>query len=221
MKRRHFIKLIPSVAFPALLLPRKSFAAPGINRSPAYRAAASVIASSGGGGSCPADGSPSQASTGTSECCFAGNTANDIYAGQMNWNDAGTARTICKLAFTLKAYGDISGLTYHAYICSTSGFNINTGTPLATSNAVAGTNSWNGTSVYPHFTFASPYTTAGNAGTLYALVFGCGSSDGANHVSFQTGPTSIPGYYDTFQTGGGCAATCGGTSDIGIEIYWQ
>lgn len=208
-----------AISIAALLIALATAAAPGLGRSPAFQAAGnrSVSGAGGGGGaSCPADGSPSLASTGTGECCFAGNAAN-YYAGQV-WNDGGTPRTICKAGFNLKAYGSaMASSTFHAYIMTFTGGNITSGSPLATSDAVTGSSGWNGGNVV--FTFSTPFLTS--ASVNYVLCYSCGTVDSTGATSYQSGASSINGYYDTWNAAGSCQSTCSGTADMGISIYWQ
>jgi len=189
-------------------------------RNPGFIGGLQSGAASGGGG-CPADGSPSTNTTGSTGYAFLPINSAEIYIGQNQWTDDGTPRTICKVGFQLtKNSGDISGKTFTAYIYtnySTGNFYINAGSPSATSTGILGTNTWSGTMV--RFSFPTPFTTTANQ--QYAIVVNCGAEDGANNVQFDKGASSqITGYAEYFDAAGVPGLTSG-TADVVMEIYWQ
>jgi hypothetical protein len=193
---------LPSVAFPQILLQGRK----AVRFPPA----------GGGGGSCPADGSPSSATTGSSLFAFLPFPLFE-YVGQSNWDDSASPVTICKLGFQLTlASGSISGKTFKAYIYANSGANIVPASPLATSNGVTGSNAWSATMV--RFTFPTPFLTT--ASTKYALVCNGGAPDASNYASLDNSAGStIPGFRDFFD-GSGNANFASGTTDCVMEIYW-
>lgn len=181
-------------------------------------AAAGVAAASGG--SCPADGSPSVSTTGSTPFGYVGYDATFQMTGHAGWNDGGTARTICKVGFQLTASGTINTKTYTAYIYAAgAGNTITVASPLATSNGVTGVNSWAAAMV--RFTFPTPYTTAGNAGTGYCFVMRTTANSTTNYVyNDECTTNTIPGVAMIW-TSAGADSQQEPVNDAVVEIYWQ
>lgn len=165
------------------------------------------------GGSCPADGSPSAENDANTLSSVWG--AGRLYYGQSRWTDGGTPRTICKLGFKLT--GATAGSSnFNATIWTNSvAPNFNLGTLQATSDVVAGSNSWNGTWVY--FSFSTPFLTTANV--AYALLVSPTVARASNDMNGFHDNTALPGYRDDFSAAG--AASFAGGNDAGIKIYWQ
>lgn len=137
-----------------------------------------TIAAGGGGGSCPADGSPSfEQDTGNGEQHIGLNTDN-WYGGQKNWSDA-SARDICKLAFKIKTI--IGTITTFDYVAEIFTMNVNAlNASLGISNVVSGSAMVAG--AFSVFTFATPVSLS--ASTNYGLtIHKTGSTaDGSNYI---------------------------------------
>lgn len=183
-------------------------------RNPAYVALLNTRSAAAGGGSCPADGSPSTSQAGVTGWIQVNKDA--PYAGQVyqeasNWQ-------ICKVAFKLTAIGTISGKTLTAYVYALDGSgDISTGSPLATSDSVTGNNSWSNVDVF--FTFPTPPTLTG--GVNYAIVvFISGGTDASNYIQtyYNVGGGSIAGYAVAF-FGSGASFDAGANDDLAIKIY--
>ena len=216
--RRSFLRTGIKAALAASLAPWIAHAQASFRLQQAI-ASAGVAATSGA--SCPADGSPSVSTTGSTTLCYLSFDNTAFYSGQTIWNDGGTARTICKLGFKLSlSGGSVTGKTYTAYIFSSAaGGDITPASPLATSNTVAGSDSWSDTLV--RFTFPTPYTTAGNAGTLYALCLGVsGGADASNYITPKRTTTDQTTGSMAYFSNTGVAAR-DDDFDAVIEIYWQ
>lgn len=175
----------------------------------------------GGGGSCPVDGSPSLTSDQTNETMGVARADASFYAGQNQWNDGGTPRTICKLGFKVTALeGDLSGLTYVSYIFANTVNNFNPASPVATSTGRLGTSlivGWN------YWSFPTPFLTT--ASQNYALVITPNSHHLSNNIWLAGRDTdNIAGYPEIFDSAGvinfGPTHPASLTGDIGIKIFW-
>lgn len=162
---------------------------------------------------CPADDSPSQESNQINEAFRCGSSTDNRRTGMAKWEDGGTPRTICKLAFEISDIeGDVSAKNFHAQIYTMTTGNL--GVLQATSAALTGVVATG----WLVFNFPTPFTTV--PGTLYALIFGQEAADPANYVWVIAGDTDlIPGYRELFSDAG--AGNFGnGTTDQSIRIYW-
>lgn len=177
----------------------------------------------GGGGSsaplaCPADTAPSSTSDQTTEQIGVARADASYYAGQAQWTDGGTPRTICKLGFKTTAIdGNITAKTFKAYIFSMTGDNLNT--IQATSTGISGAAivvGWN------YFTFPTPFLTS--ASVKYALVITPDSHDLANNIWLPARDTdNILGYPEIFTSLGVANFTPGhpaSVGDVGLKIFW-
>lgn len=137
------------------------------------------------------------------------------YVGQWSY-DPGSDISICKITLILKSAGTISGNNYTVDIYTLGG-----GTPsaldtlLGSSEAVAGNNSWDNTSV--DFSFSS--AVAASSGTNYAIVLrSSGAASDTNTVgvshSDAGGLTGYRGSWNSSKTGTGW-----GTDDVRMTIY--
>jgi hypothetical protein len=165
--------------------------------------------------SCPPDGSPSAQSDQSTEAYRCGQVTGNQFVGQAAWNDGGTPRTICKLAFEISTIeGTVSGKTYNAKIYTLSGGNL--GTLQATSDNTSGPTATG----WFVLQFSTPFTTS--ASVNYALIFGPTAVDSMNLVWVTAGDTdNIAGYKEVFDGGTGAASFGGGSNDGSIRIYWQ
>jgi hypothetical protein len=164
---------------------------------------------------CPADGSPSSQTDQSTQAYRCGQTTDDINTGMSGWNDGGTPRTICKLAFETTAInGDVSAKTYTAKIYTLSGANL--GALQATSDNVTGV----AAAGWIVFQFSTPFTTS--ASTSYALIFGPASADASNFVWVPaTDSDNIAGHREIFNSAGAADFGGGNDTDQSIRIYWQ
>jgi hypothetical protein len=206
MKRRTFLKH-GAIWAPALI---------GLTAKGAIVIAGSPRSSTSiaGGGSCPADGSPSSESDQATAALACGRAAANHFAGHAAWNDGGVSRTICKLGFEVGAIdGTVTGKTYTAYIYTMTGFDLNA--VQATSTGIAGP----AATGWIYFSFPTPFATGG-ASTPYAFVVTPGSVDSTNDIWFNANDTNnITGYRESFTSGG--AFDNGSGNDCSIRIYWQ
>lgn len=163
----------------------------------------------GGGGSCPADGSPSAENNGDTFTRTWGGS--NLYVGQSNWTDGGTPRTICKLAFELGENATGNDFRSEIWTLVTT---INLLALQATSDVVAGAN-W-GTSTWVYFTYATPFLTS--ASVAYALTVRPVTALGGNDLALYGGNTSFTGFSDTWSSLG--VANNGSGNDASIRIYW-
>jgi hypothetical protein len=191
--------------------------------NPFFRAAILKPASAGGSASCPADGSPDidqatqdngQSFGQNSDFGFVGEKATDA-----------TTRQICKVRsyLTLEA-GSVTAKFYTCRIYTMSGNDLNT--VVATSDSIAGNNSWAGTAVI--FTFVGNPTLTG--GTEYArVVYSSNSSgvpvgvDAANFISYQIKETTNPlanNQFNSWATNLVVNSLHGGTTDGKMSLYW-
>lgn len=180
--------------------------------SPAFN----VIAAGGGGGSCPADGSPSASNDGATASQTWG--AGRRYFGQSRWTDGGTPRTICKLGFKITGVSGASSSTFKAYIFANSAspnYNFDT-TVLAESAGITGVDAWSQTWVYFDLS-AAPFTTTANA--AYVLCVGPTVARVTNDMTCYQDNTALTGYRDYFSAAG--AADQAGGNDAAIKIFWQ
>jgi hypothetical protein len=119
--------------------------------------------------------------TGTATVCdnSIGAAAANVYRGLI-WQFSGS-HTVCKIIVKLtKSAGDISGLNYIGELWNMSGNNL-TGSPLAASANVAGSNSWSGTEVT--FTFTSAHLIPSGGNYAFTIRRSDTSSDGSNYAS--------------------------------------
>lgn len=101
-----------------------------------------------GGGTCPADGSPSQPATPVPNegGINFGHDTDRYYFGLSTWSDA-SARVVCKLGFALtKNTGSITGKTYRVAVYSMTGTALNA-VQGAVGAGTPGVDSWSGTMV--------------------------------------------------------------------------
>lgn len=166
------------------------------------------------GASCPADGSPSADSGTTADDYRCGQNTSNRRTGQSKWNDGGTPRTICKLAFYVANFtGTVSAKTYNAWIYSMTAANLNA--VQATSDNVTGVSGVG----WKVFQFSTPFLTS--ASVNYALIFGPTAPDASNYVWVGATATDVvTGYREIFDDAGVGNFTSG-TTDQGIRIYWQ
>lgn len=215
MKRRQFIDSITRGAAWTLvggIWVRAHGAAGPAGPSGGFRqvhAAAAV-----GGGSCPADGSPSEGPAATIEVYRFGSNTDNIFHGQNEWNDGGVARSICKIAFEVTFIeGDVSGKTYFARIYTLTGTALNA--LQASSNGLTGIS----TTGWKVLTFASPFATGGSS-TPYGLAIEAPSADGTNYLWVSNSTSAeIAGHRELWNAGG--VAQVGSGDDSGLRIYWQ
>lgn len=175
------------------------------NGTPAVGTASMLMfgMNSGGGGTCPADGSPNAVQPSTGFANFF-DVNNDItYEGQL-WQ-TNVPVHLCKVrVFLSKTSGSsISSVNFNVMIFAVDGSgNINTASPLATSDNVAGDNSWSGSDVI--FPFSTPPALSAN--TDYAIVItGNGAVGTAQYIrTYRTTTRTITGrttYYSAAGTG--------------------
>lgn len=141
--------------------------------------AVGAVDNTGGGGTCPADGSPSQQVTINEGGIAFGHNTDRYYAGLAAWSDA-SARVICKLRFKLSLNtGSITGKTYKAAIYSMTGTALNA--ELGVSSGIAGSDAWDSTDVI----FTMPDVNV-SASTNYAFViYMDGAADAANFANVR------------------------------------
>lgn len=227
MKRREFIKkgalFLPAAGF-GIFVPRLLKAGPPFAASPrsAYRGQIHPApAAGGGGGSCPADGSPDVDQATEDNAQQFGLDTDRFYIGQ-KFTDS-TTRQICKVRFYLGAVGTISAKFYTCRIYTLSGNNLST--VVATSNSIAGNNGWANTAVV--FTFAGNPTVTG--GTTYAYVVyssdasgNPAAADATNRAQMNFKETTNPhqGEFNVWNTTLGLDLAFSGTSDAKWSLYW-
>jgi len=206
MNRRNFIKS------GALFVPAFGIFVPKLIRAQAFSPSDVAFTrkiEAAAGGSCPADGSPSESNDTTAGSNTYG--AGRLYFGQAQWQNDGTIRTVCKLGFLMRGNG--TGKTFTATIWTMTTINLNA--VQATSDGVAGANWSSDTWVY--YTFPTPFAT--QTSTNYALLVAPDSAMGGNDMTGYSGNTSHVGYRDMFSAAGAADQASG--NDAAIKIYWQ
>lgn len=143
-----------------------------------------------------------------------GTTTNNVFSG-LGQHNPGANISPCGVTWIMtKDSGDISGLTYTCVAYAMSG-NDFTGTVLATSTGILGTNTWSGTSVF--FPWSSPPSLA-NGGS-YAIALTTGTFDAANFARFSVSASGgISGSFFGWKSNG-VYQTGFSTSDPRITIY--
>lgn len=173
-----------------------------------------------GGGTCPADGSPSvaYAPTVNADQHFGLNT-DHYYAGLLGWTDA-TARTICKLRFNLESVGTITGITYRAAVYTLTGNNLNTELGFGTITGA----SWTDSAVVIDMS-ANPAAYPGGS-TPVALVLSRNDApnvDASNYTKMNirdTDASFTPGSFATWNSAKVIEYNPGANVDPVIGIYW-
>ena len=137
--------------------------------------------------------------TATSTVYPIGQTSGDVYGGQYSYVPASNV-SICGVALYMTKAGDISGKTYTAYIYSSAANSFTPGSPIGTSDTIAGNNSWSSTEV--KFTFSS--TVAITTSGTYVYVVKCNqAADAANYVQFDLSSAGgIGGFVGTWDISG-------------------
>lgn len=213
MNRRHFLKNGLWVPFVPNIIVR---AATPIPHNPRIR----TVVAGGGGGTCPADGSPSEvyAPTVNSDQHFGLNT-DHYYAGLKGWLNA-SAKTICKLRFNLEAVGVITGITYRAAVYTLSGNNLNTELGFGTITGAA----WTDSPVI--IDFGVNVAAYPGSSTPVALVMSRNDNpnvSGTNYVKMNARDTDAsftPGSFATWNSSKVIEYDAGSTVDPVIGIYY-
>lgn len=173
--------------------------------------ASATFTNEASGGSCPADGSPNIANTGSTS--FLNFNSDAPYVGQIYQTNV--SWTLCKARFTLTGQRATNIFTARVYALSAG--TITPGSPLAISDPVTSSQFWVVTNIF--FTFSSPATLSAN--TDYAVVV---TADDAGN-SLNSGTV----YYSATDTMPGNAAAwfSNGTKydpgtghDLSIALYW-
>lgn len=217
--RRQFLRYTGIIGAPLILTPSKVLAQVQLTSAKLPNATLNTAASGGGGGSCPADGSPNQSTTGTSSPVYLAFTTSNIFVGQVNWNDGGTPVNLCKLGFEIDAGGgNINSKTYTAQILDTvNASDIVPGTVFAQSAGVLGSSLTLGAvNIFPMI--SSFLTTASHNYGLVLTV--SGGADGTNFVKLlRTAASSIPGNAGTWDAAGSNQGNLP-TQDFVGRVYW-
>jgi hypothetical protein len=170
-----------------------------------------------GGGSCPADGSPSigNSTLSNDDEQIVTQTTDRYYYGQGRYSDAST-RDICKVAFYIGAHnGTVTSKHFVAKIWTMTGDNLNAVITNGTSDQTTG-----GADGWYYFLWSGSKPTM-TGGSTYAITMECVEGvDGTNNVvAWQDTPSSISGnkmvwssakVVDVDQT----------TYDCNIRLYW-
>lgn len=226
MKRRSFIKngllFIPTVS---IFVPKLLKAQSGLLKNPSYVATLKAQAAGGGGGSCPADGSPSIDQSTQDNAQRTGGDDDYFYVGD-KWTDAST-RQICKVRFYLGLNaGSVTSKFYTCRIYTLTGTALNTVVTNGQSNSVAGSDAWSNTAVY--FTFSGNPSLTG--GTTYARVVYVSDASGnpvasnsTNNIQTYFKETTNPLANSAFTAWNTVFAenfAFGGNSDGKGSVYW-
>lgn len=172
-------------------------------------------------GACPADGSPTLEQTGASAGLGTIGFSDGSFIGQ-RWNGDSSAHCLCKVAFMANnVVGDVSAKSYVVKVFAVDGSDdIVPGSPLATSDAVAGT-AWSA-GAWTYFTFSTAFILP--ASGSYALVpdTADGSDDASNYVNPRYSASgSINGTHGVWTSGGVGDFCAGCAGDMAVRIYFQ
>ena len=183
-------------------------------RDAAFVGAANVAS---GGGSCPSTPTVAQNVYNANQACGLSDGIGHYRTGLIGYTNASLIY-ICGADFLMTyVAGDISGLTFKAYVYSLSGNNLDT--LLATSSTtISGNNSWSHTT--NHFEFSTAAIVA--PGTRVAVfVQPTQAGDNANYARIDVQDTDVftPGSLATWNSTGGIELNAT-TNDPWVSIYF-
>jgi len=170
-----------------------------------------------GGGSCPSTPTVAQNVYNANQACGMTDGIGHYRTGLIGYTNASLIY-ICGADFLMTyVAGDISGLTFKAYVYSLSGNNLDT--LLATSSTtISGNNSWSHTTNHFDFATAAPVSP----GTRVAVfVQPTQAGDNANYARIDVQDTDVftPGNLATWNSTGGIELNAT-TNDPWVSIYF-
>jgi hypothetical protein len=172
-----------------------------------------VVASSGGGGSCPADGSPNVSQTGTT--AFIRVNSDAPYSGVLL--TPGSNINLCKVRVNVTSQGTISAINFTVSVYAVSGTSIVPASPLGTTTAVSGNNSWSLSDVIFNFPSAIPLTS----GATYAIVVtGNGGSGTTDYLQTYKNTSSASAGQARAWFSNGTVFDPGDGSGFVCALYW-